>query len=135
MCNGTNPAYKDDILKCFTAQAKICPVITVLLHPWIWPSRPMLRVHVDFVGRFMGRTFLLMVDSHSKWLEVIPMQSSTAKDTIDVLRNLFARHGLPQQLVSDNGAQFVAAEFQDFTKKNSIKHIRSAPYHQQVMVS
>ena len=55
-----------------------------------------------------------MVDSHSKWFEVIPMQSTTAKDTIDVLKNLFARHGLPQQLVPDNGPQNVAAEFQDF---------------------
>ena len=30
----------------------------------------------------MGRTFLLVVDAHSKWLEVIPMTSTTSADTI-----------------------------------------------------
>ena len=117
------------IASCDACQRNKKAPPTVLLHPWIWPSRPMQRVHVDFAGPFMGTTFLLMVDSRSKWLEVIPMQSTTAKDTIDVLRNLFARYGLSQQLVSDNGTQFVAAEFQDFAKENSIKHIRSALYH------
>ena len=42
---------------------------------------------------------------------------------------MFAIHGLPEQLVSDNGAQFVSDEFSHFVKQNGIKHIRSAPYH------
>ena len=46
-----------------------------------------------------------------------------------VLRSMFARHGLPKQLVSDNGPQFTLTEFADFMKGNRIKHILSAPYH------
>ena len=40
------------------------------LHPWDWPKMPWQRVHIDFAGRFMGKMFLIVVDSHSKWIEV-----------------------------------------------------------------
>ena len=45
------------------------------------------------------------------------MQSMTSEITIRVMRNLFTRHGLPLQVVSDNGRQFVSGEFQTFLKK------------------
>ncbi|CAC5397393.1 unnamed protein product [Mytilus coruscus] len=73
--------------------------------------------------------FLIVIDAHSKWPEVIPMKSTTSTQTIRVLRTIFARAGLPEQIVSDNGLQFVSAEFQTFTKMNGITHIKSAPYH------
>ena len=73
--------------------------------------------------------FLLLVDAHSKWPEAVPMQSTTATKTVECLRTIFARHGLPEQLVSDNGPQFVSEQFQDFLQGNGIQHIRSAPYH------
>ena len=55
-----------------------------------------------------------MVDTHSKWPEVIPLKSTTATDIIVVLRSIFAAYGLPEQLVSDNGSQFIASEFTEF---------------------
>ena len=42
---------------------------------------------------------------------------------------MFVRHGIPQQLVSDNGSQFTSQEFADFMKGNGIKHTLVAPYH------
>jgi transposase InsO family protein len=57
------------------------------------------------------------------------MFSTSATKTIEVLRNLFASYGLPQQIVSDNGPQFVPEEFTELLKKNGVKHIRSTPYH------
>ena len=49
--------------------------------------------------------------------------------TVEELQRIFATHGLPQQLVSDNGPQFVSQHFAEFLKINSIKHFKSAPYH------
>ena len=43
------------------------------LSPWQWPSRPRSRVHVDFLGPFKGHMILLLIDAHSKWMEVHPM--------------------------------------------------------------
>ena len=57
------------------------------------------------------------------------MSSTTASSTIDVLRHLFSRYGLPEQLVSDNGPQFSSDQFELFMRQNGIKHYRSAPYH------
>ena len=99
------------------------------MQPWTWPERPWQRVHVDFAGPFLGKMFFLLMDAHSKWPEVYEMTSTTAQKTVDILRHIFAAYGLPEQLVSDNGPQFVAKEFEDFMLKNGIKHIRSAPYH------
>ena len=99
------------------------------LHPWPWPTGPWERIHVDFAGPFLGSMFFVIVDAYSKWLEVIEMSSTTAGKTVSVLRHLFARYGLPQVLVSDNGPQFTAAEFSDFMLANGIRHLRGAPYH------
>ncbi|XP_071494907.1 uncharacterized protein [Diadema antillarum] len=57
------------------------------------------------------------------------MPSITSERTIDTLRSVFARYGLPQIIVTDNGSQFTSAEFQEFVHMNGIKHKRSAPYH------
>ncbi|XP_056144392.1 uncharacterized protein K02A2.6-like [Lampris incognitus] len=99
------------------------------LHPWMWPSSPWERIHVDFADPFEGHMYLVVVDAHSKWPEVQIMDSTTASKTITVLRGLFSRHGLPQILVSDNGPQFCSEEFATFLKANGVKHVRSAPYH------
>ena len=57
------------------------------------------------------------------------MPSATSTTTIEKLRAIFATHGLPETFASDNGTVFTSAEFQEFTKRNNIKHIRTAPYH------
>ena len=48
-----------------------------VLHPWEWPQKPWLRVHADYTGPFLGKMFLLLVDSHSKWIEVQRSSSQT----------------------------------------------------------
>ena len=65
-------------------------------------------------------------------LSRLPVQgsySTTSSKTIQVLRQLFAAYGLPQQLVTDNGPQFTSDEFSTFLKRNGIKHSRCTPYH------
>ena len=97
--------------------------------PWEWPSKPWTRLHIDHAGPFTGKMFLVIVDSHSKWLEVRIVQSVTSSSTIQELRSVFATHGLPEIIVSDNGTAFTSSEFQEFTSKNGIRHIKTAPYH------
>lgn len=77
----------------------------------------------------MNSMFLLIIDAHSKWVEIFPMNSTTTTNTIEKLRILFSQLGLPKVIVSDNGPQFVSEEFHLFLTQNGIKHITSAPYH------
>ena len=57
------------------------------------------------------------------------MNSITSELTISRLHSIFATHGLPQQIVTDNGPTFTSEAFKEFTKLNGIKHTFSAPYH------
>ena len=70
------------------------------LHPYILGFGR--YVHVDFADPFSNRMFLIVVDDHSKLLEVIhvPMLSTTAVQTIEALKLLFGSYGIPELLVT-----------------------------------
>ena len=99
------------------------------LNPWKWPTRPWSRLHLDFMGPFEDRMFLILIDAHSKWIKAFCTQKATSKVVIDALRTVFARFGIPKTIVSDNGTPFVSEEFVHFLHQNGIKHNTSAPYH------
>ncbi|XP_060074282.1 uncharacterized protein K02A2.6-like [Ylistrum balloti] len=99
------------------------------IHPWEWPSIPWQCIHIDFAGPFLDRMFFVAVDAHSKWPEVVAMTLTMAERTVEVLREIFCRNGVPAQVVSDNGPQFKSEHFANFMKSNGIKHTTSAPYH------
>ena len=65
------------------------------LQPWIWSSNPWIWLHIDFAGPFKSSNFLIVVDAHSKWPEIHRMSTTTAYQTIKILRSLFACHGIP----------------------------------------
>lgn len=59
------------------------------------------------------------------------MSNTTAVSTVLALSKIFATHGLPEFIVSDNGPQLTSGDFADFCKAHGIKHILTAPYHPQ----
>ncbi|XP_046744305.1 uncharacterized protein K02A2.6-like [Diprion similis] len=128
------PNINDDI-EIITASCKIClesRVATpkVPLTPWPWPNNPWSRIHTDFLGPFHGCMFLLILDAHTKWPEIINMKNNTQADsTIKAFKNVFSSFGLPHHVVSDNGPQFRSEGFQSFLKRNGIKHSFSPPYY------
>ena len=100
------------------------------LHPCEWPGRPLSRVHVDYAGPSMGKMFLLIINAHSKWMDIHCVNSATFSVTMDKMRSTFASHALPEIVVSYNKYNFMSSEFKSFLqKKKGIKHITSAPYH------
>ena len=99
------------------------------LHPWEWPQRPWTRIHIDHAGPFLGQMFLVIIDVHSKWLEVEIVPSTSSLCTIKKLRSIFATHGIPEVIVSDNGSGFTSSEFREFVSRNGIRHLTTAPYH------
>ena len=76
-----------------------------------------------------NKMFLLILDAYSKWPEIYIQSNATSSRTITTLREVFARLGLPKQIVTDNGPQFVSEEYETFLKANGIRHIQTAPYH------
>ena len=126
---GLDAAVEERVRSCDQCQSCRKSPARAPLHPWEWLERPWARVHADYVGPFMGKMFLLLIDAHSKWMEVHIVASATSASTMEKMRVTFATHGLPETLVTDNGSVFTSAEFQEFLKKNGIRHVTSAPYH------
>ena len=60
---------KNVVKACQVCQENNASLPTAPLHPWLWPSQPWSRLHLDFEGPFMGRMYLIIVDTHSKWLD------------------------------------------------------------------
>ena len=73
---------------------------SAILHPWNWPQKPWQRVHADYVGPFLGRMFLILVDANTKWVEIHVVNSTSAEITIKEMRATFATLGLPQNNLS-----------------------------------
>ena len=87
------------------------------------------ELHPGIVRMKSKKMFTLVLDVHSKWPEIIEMPSTTASKTVEELRKLFSSYGLLEQVITDNGPQFIAEEFMVFLKQNGIKHLKCSPYH------
>ncbi|XP_047543257.1 uncharacterized protein K02A2.6-like [Vanessa atalanta] len=99
------------------------------LHSWPWPVEPWSRLHVDYLGPFNNKYYLVIIDAHSKWIEAEKVSSTSAANLISILRKIFARFGLPKRIISDNGPPFTSAEVATYFQRNGIGHTLSAPYH------
>ena len=99
------------------------------LNPWKWPSVPWARLHLDFAGPFENKMFLILIDPHSKWIEAFCTPNATSQTVIKEIRNTFARFGIPDMIVTDNGPCFISEEFKSYLAQNGIEHTTSAPFH------
>ena len=74
--------------------------------------------------------YLLTVDYLSGFVEIDLLQSKAVTDITYCLKQHFARHGLPDQVMSDN-SPFKSAEFSRFAAKYEFEHITSSPNYAQ----
>ncbi|KAM7298633.1 uncharacterized protein ISCGN_019211 [Ixodes scapularis] len=94
------------------------------------PGRPWDMLGVDLF-HLNGQTFILVVDYYSRFPEVVTLRSTRAQVVIDVIKSIFARHGIPQRLRSDNGPPFFSREFTYFAKSYGFDHVTSSPHFAQ----
>ncbi|XP_060089296.1 uncharacterized protein K02A2.6-like, partial [Heteronotia binoei] len=126
---GMDGEIEDWVRRCQTCQATRPEPPSAPTTRWESPGKPWSRLHIDFAGPFQGQIFMIIVDAHTKWLEVIPVGSTSSAAAIRALRRVLCTHGIPDTIVSDNGTAFTSADFQAFLQRYLIRHIRSAPFH------
>lgn len=98
------------------------------LIPTNLPERPWQKLGTDlFVLK--GKTYLLVVDYYSRYVEVANLSLTSSADITTHLKSIFARHGIPETLISDNGPQFSSSTFSDFATSYGFKHVTSSPKH------
>lgn len=97
------------------------------LIPTPLPQRPWQMIASDLFT-LKNTNYLLVVDYYSRYVEVITLRSSTSSlAVIEALKTIFARHGIPDELRSDNGPQYHSDEFAQFAKEWGFKHTTSSP--------
>jgi len=98
--------------------------------PSTLPSRPWQKIGTDLF-EFKGTTYLLLIDYYSRYIELARLSGTTTKSVVSAMKPIFARHGIPDMIVSDNGPQYASQEFKDFATAYDFQHITSSPYHPQ----
>ena len=97
-------------------------------HSWEVPTENFERIHIDYAGPHKGHFFFLLVDAKSRWVEVTMNKNApTSESTICTLQTLFATHGLPHFLASDNAKIFKSETFTTFCQENGIQQKFTAP--------
>ncbi|CAL8133943.1 unnamed protein product, partial [Orchesella dallaii] len=138
--------HMDKAIRDYCRECKICQETKStnhlpygLLQPVQPPSRIMEVLHVDILGPLpksggsrQNEYLFVVVDTLSKWVELFPIRSATAKKLIDILEDeIFCRYGVPSLLVSDCGSQFISRLFEETLRRWGINHRFTAPYHHQ----
>ncbi|XP_054765371.2 uncharacterized protein K02A2.6-like [Lytechinus pictus] len=95
-----------------------------------FPSRPWERLGMDLFEH-KGKTFLIVVDYYSRWIEIKELQGHTSAAVISSRKEIFATHGIPDLVVSDNGPQFANENFRKLAEEYGFVHTTSSPRYPQ----
>ncbi|KAL8573728.1 hypothetical protein ACOMHN_019002 [Nucella lapillus] len=90
------------------------------------PDLPWVNLSAD-IFEWNNCQYLVVVDSFSGWFEFELLPNMSSSSVISTCKRLFATHGIPEKLMTDNGAQFTSREFELFTKQWNFTHITSSP--------
>ena len=95
------------------------------------PDGPWQHIAVDFLGPIENIKILVLVDYFSRYIEYELLRNTTTRDVVNVYDHVFARHGLPLSIKSDNGPPFDAKEYEAYLKHNRIKPTPVTPKYAQ----
>lgn len=131
------PNYSADI-QSFIKRCSPCSILEVGNHiPPVEPiadkvTHPYEQIAIDLTGpseRTSGNTLLTIIDLYSRYPEAYILRHGTSTEIIKYLRQSFARFGIPERVLSDNGTAFTSVMITEFFERLGVKHIRSSNYH------
>lgn len=92
------------------------------------PTAPWHKVGMD-VFHLKGKDYFIVIDYYSNY-PVMALLSSTSSSCV-ITKSIFARHGIPHTVMSDNGQCFNSKEWQVFAEVYDFKHVKSSPLYAQ----
>ena len=125
-----NSEVKDFVSKCSICQSYQPDQCREELQPYPIPSRPWSMLGADFFD--LGQQhFFVLVDYWSGFFEVQEVKVATSASVIAACKVQFARHGIPDVLITDNGPQFTSSVFSAFVREWQFEHRTSSPRYPQ----
>ena len=136
------PSWERDVreyvLSCQICQTIKAPNINraAPLQP-ILPLKPMQIITTDFMGPVPRATpsgnkyALVIIDHFTKWVEIYPTRTKEAKQVARSLVKFVCRHGIPEQIISDQGKEFQNEIMEKLCELLDIQKNQTAAYHPQ----
>ena len=99
-------------------------------------DEPFARIAMAIVGPLVrsekGNRFILVVcDYGTKYPEAIPLKTIDAETVANALIDIFSRTGIPREILSDQGSNFMSATIKHLCSLLHIKKLKTSPYHPQ----
>ncbi|XP_049268799.1 uncharacterized protein K02A2.6-like [Rhipicephalus sanguineus] len=101
--------------------------------PTALPDRPWQRLSVNLFYT-KGSTYLLVADCYSRYFEIALLEDERPVTSIQKMKSIFAHHGIPDTVATDNWPQFHpcnTSEFSKFAREWGFKHVTSSPKYPQ----
>ena len=131
---GMRQAVRQFIKECPSCQLMSFIKIAVHTHPFTaGVYGPWERVNIDTIGPLpedeLGYKFIIVIiDCFSRFLELHPAKDATAAAAAEALYQTFGRFGSPQEILSDNGSQYVNEVITHFTEHIGVDHMLTMAY-------
>ena len=114
--------------ECYGCQFVTKHVPPPPVKPTPMPQRPLEDLALDILGPIpSGENLLVLVDYHSRWIEVDVLRATTSKIIIQRLDTQFARYGISKSLWTDSGPNLVSNEIEDYLKEMGVEHRHTTP--------
>ena len=129
---GINKAIEEVVCQCETCTQFHSQNAAAPLTPTPTPSHPWQMCATD-IFTLEGIDHLVVGDFYSKIIFVwcLPPGQSNANKVVLLLKEMFSEHGIPKVLHSDNGPQYMSAQFVNFCIAWGVSHETSSPHYLQ----
>ena len=124
---GVSKEIEQFIKSCPECQKKTAPHTEPLLQPALW-RHPWEKLAMDLF-QLKGKSYLLVVDYFSKYIEIQALSSTTSENVVTALKAIFSCHGIPTTLISDNGPQYITEDMKVFAKEYGFQQVTSSLYY------
>ena len=126
---GLSKQLEETVQKCPVCIKFQVPRAEPLLSSEI-PSLPWQKVGTDLF-EWEKSNYLLIVDYQSRWIEIVRLPQTTSRSIVNHMSSIFARYGIPELVVSDNGPQYSSDCFKEFARTYGFQHVTSSPHYPQ----
>ena len=125
---GLNKEIENHVMHCEPCQVLSKSQQKEPAIPMEIPSRPWQKLGVDL---FLHNSswYVIVADYYSKYPWIFQLAAISSKDVISALKFCFSEYGIPEEVISDNGPQFTAREYQDFAAQYGFRLTTSSPYY------
>lgn len=121
-----NKQVETRVKTCQTCQKLLPSKSPQPINPPSLSTRPWQKVGANLFHNG-AKDYLITTDYYSLWPEVYLLKQTLSKNIIEAMQDMFACHGIPEEIMSNNGPQFISNDFNKFSKEWQFNHVTSSP--------